>query len=89
MTIKGQVHWAEGLFLQPHHLQAMQRYILENFTRERRLYWSYPYGVIEAKVSDDQLENMRVSFDRLRAIMPSGLEVNVPDNAHLPSLDIH
>ncbi len=88
MTIKGQIHWCEGLFLQPHHLQAMQRYFLENFTRERRLSWSYPYGVIEAKVSDDQLENMRVSFDRLRAIMPSGLEVNVPDNAHLPSLDI-
>ncbi len=88
MTIKGQIHWCEGLFLQPHHLQTMQRYILENFTRERRLCWSYPYGVIEAKVSDDQLENMRVSFDRLRAIMPSGLEVDVPDNAHLPSLDI-
>jgi len=50
--------------------------------------WSYPYGIIEARVSDDQLENMRVSFDRLRAIMPSGVEVNVPDNATLPSLDI-
>ena len=88
MTTKGQIHWCEGLFLQPHHLQSMQRHILEKFTRERRLCWSYPYGVIEAKVSDDELENMRVSFDRLRAIMPSGLEVNVPDNAHLPSLDI-
>ena len=88
MTINGQIHWCEGLFLQPHHLQSMQRYVLTKFTRERRLCWCYPYGVIEAKVSDDQLENMRVSFDRLRVIMPSGLEVNVPDNAHLPSLDI-
>ncbi len=88
MTIKGEIHWCEGLFLQPHHLQSMQRHMLDKFTKERHLYWSYPYGVIEAKVSDDQLENMRVSFDRLRVVMPSGLEVDVPDNAHLPSLDI-
>ena len=88
MTIKGQIHWCEGLFLQPHHLQSMQKYMLEKFTGERRLCWSYPYGVIRAKVSDDELENMRVSFDRLRVIMPSGLEVNVPNNADLPSLDI-
>ncbi|MHC4644353.1 MAG: type VI secretion system baseplate subunit TssK [Planctomycetota bacterium] len=88
MAIEGEIHWYEGLFLQPHHLQSMQRNTLEKFARHRRLLWSCPYGVIEAKMSDDQLENMRVHFDRLRVIMPSGLEVNVPDNTHLPSLDI-
>ena len=88
MAIEGDIHWSEGLFLQPHHLQIMQRNILEKFIRQSRLIWSYPYGVIEARISDDQLENMRISFVRLRALMPSGLEVNVPDNTHLPSLDI-
>jgi len=88
MTIKGQIHWCEGLFLQPHHLQYMQSSFVENCAHDRRLYWNYPYGVVEARISDDQLENMRVSFDRLRVLMPSGLEVNVPDNAYLPSLDI-
>ena len=88
MTIKGQIHWCEGLFLQPHHLQYMQSSFVENCAHDRRLYWNYPYGVVEARISDDQLENMRVSFERLRVVMPSGLEVNVPDNAYLPSLDI-
>jgi len=88
MAIEGEIHWCEGLFLQPHHLQIMQRNIIEKFTRQSRMFWSYPYGLMEAKISDDQLENMRVSFDRLRIIMPSGLEVNVPDNTNLPSLDI-
>ena len=88
MAIEGEIHWCEGLFLQPHHLQTMQRNVLMRFTRQSRMLWTYPYGLIEARISDDQLENMRVSFDRLRAIMPSGLEVNVPDNAHLPSIDI-
>ena len=88
MTTKGQIHWCEGLFLQPHHLQYMQSYFVENLAYGRRLYWYYPYGVIEAKISDDQLENMRISFDLLHVVMPSGLDVDVPGNAYLPSLDI-
>ena len=34
------------------------------------------------------MENKRIRFDRLHAILPSGLEVNYPENAELPSLDI-
>jgi type VI secretion system ImpJ/VasE family protein len=88
MAMSGQVHWHEGLFLQPHHLQSMQRQVLDQFSSERRLVWAYPYGLVEAKLSTDALENMLVQFDRLRVIMPSGLEVNVPENAELPALNI-
>jgi len=83
-----QTHWHEGLFLRPHHLQSMQRNIFNQFAHERRLGWAYPYGLIESRLSQDELENMRIRFDRLRVIMPSGVEVNVPDNADLPALDI-
>src|SRR4051812_31756377 len=84
----GQVHWHEGLFLQPHHLQAMQRALLEQSIGERKLSYPFSYGLIDAKISADALENMLVRFDRLRVVMPSGLEVNVPENAELPALDI-
>ena len=86
MSVK--IHWQEGLFLQPHHLQRMQKGIEDDLASERRLAWPYPYGVIEARLSRDELENKRVRFDKLRAIMPSGLEVNYPHTAELPSLDI-
>jgi type VI secretion system ImpJ/VasE family protein len=82
------VHWHEGLFLQPHHLQALQRQMLNLLASERRVRTPYPYGVVEARLSADALENMLVQFDKLRVIMPSGVEVNVPDNADLPALDI-
>jgi len=82
------IHWQEGLFLQPHHLQRMQKSIEDEAASERRLGWPYAYGVIEARLSRDELENKRVRFDKLRAIMPSGLEVNYPAFAELPSLDI-
>jgi type VI secretion system protein ImpJ len=88
MTTEGPIHWHEGLFLQPHHLQYLQKDIYGQFIAERRFLCKYPYGLIEMRVSDDELENMRISFDRLHVIMPSGLEVKVPYNAELPSLDI-
>jgi type VI secretion system ImpJ/VasE family protein len=86
MSVK--IHWQEGLFLQPHHFQRMQKSLGDEISSERRLAWPYPYGVIEARLSRDELENKRVRFDKLRAIMPSGLEVNYPAAAELPSLDI-
>ena len=84
----GPVHWHEGLFLQPHHLQAMQHHLLERFGSERRLGAIHSHGVVDMKLSADALENMLVRFDRLRVVMPSGVEVNFPENAELPSLDI-
>ncbi len=86
--MSGPVHWHEGLFLQPHHLQTMQHHLLERFGSERRLGYIFSYGIIDMKLSADALENMLVRFDRLRVVLPSGLEVNFPENAELPSLDI-
>jgi type VI secretion system protein ImpJ len=83
-----QVHWHEGLFLLPHHLQRIQRGLNEGAALERRLNWAYPYGLIDAHLSNDDLENMRLRFDRLHAIMPSGQEVRFPQDAELPAIDI-
>lgn len=88
MSTIGQVHWHEGLFLQPHHLQTMQRDLAEVASRERRLNWAFPHGVVDCRVSTDALENMLVRVDRLRVVMPSGVEVDVPGNTDLPALDI-
>ena len=82
------VHWHEGLFLQAHHLQMGAREGVERAASERRLAWAYPYGVVESRLSADALENFQIRFDRLRAIMPSGLEVDAPGNAELAALDI-
>jgi type VI secretion system protein ImpJ len=82
------IHWHEGLFLRPQHLQLMQRQMLENSAIQRRLAWPYPYGVAEARLSATALENLLVQFDRLHVIMPSGLYLRVPENAELPAASI-
>jgi type VI secretion system protein ImpJ len=83
-----QVHWHEGLFLLPHHLQRLQRSLGEDHWAERRLSWAHSYGLVEARLSSDDLENMRIRFDHLHAIMPSGEEVRFPRDAELPAVDI-
>ena len=82
------IHWCEGLFLQPHHLQSMQRHLAGAIVAERRRLWAYPYGVVKMRLSDADLENHRIRFDELHVIMPSGLELRVPENGDIPSVDI-
>ena len=83
-----QVHWHEGLFLLPHHLQRLQQGFNESLIGERSRTWNYGYGVIDARLSQDDLENMRLRFDRLHAILPNGQEVRFPQDAELPAIDI-
>src|SRR5688500_6735282 len=83
-----QIHWHEGLFLQPHHFQRLQKGVNDLVAAERQLRFAYPYGLVEARISNDELEGMRLRFDRLHAIMPGGVEVRFPQDAELPSMDI-
>lgn len=82
------VHWHEGLFLQPHHLQRLQRSVYEESAQNRRLLRSYPWGVVEMQLSPDELANFRLKFEKLTVILPSGLVVDYPNNADLPALDL-
>ncbi|HEV2209463.1 MAG TPA: type VI secretion system baseplate subunit TssK [Verrucomicrobiae bacterium] len=82
------VHWHEGLFLQPHHLQLMQRRLLSDIRGARALFTPFGFGVLESRLSPDDLADGRIRFERLRAILPSGQEVFFPDDANLPPLDI-
>jgi len=83
------IHWHEGLFLRPHHLQALQRAMVAGLAGERRQRFSYPWGVIDADLSRDHLEEYQVRFRRLHAVMPtSGRVVRYPEQADLQPLDI-
>src|ERR1041385_622152 len=82
------IHWHEGLFLQPHHLQLMQRRLQTDLRAARALFNPHCFGVLEGRISQDDLADGRVRFEKLRAIMPSGQEISFPEDAMLPALDI-
>ncbi len=54
----------------------------------RSLIFPFSFGIVESRLSYDDLADGRIRYERLRAVMPSGLEVSFPDDASLPALDI-
>lgn len=82
------IHWHEGLFLRPQHLQLLDRQVVERVAYDRGLANPYSYGVIESKLSYDDLENFRVRFEQLEVILPDGSVISYPENTDLASLDI-
>ena len=83
------VHWHEGLFLEPHHLQLLQQQQLGLAAVERQRLMHYPYGCLSASLSEtDLVHRFRIRFEHLRVVLRSGLEVCYPGNAELPEKDI-
>ncbi|UYV13416.1 MAG: type VI secretion system baseplate subunit TssK [Phycisphaera sp.] len=82
------VHWHEGLFLLPQHLQALQRQIYDVAAEERGMARSDAYGLVSSELSEDGLRSLVVRYDRLRAVMPSGVFVDYPGNADLSPLQL-
>lgn len=82
------VHWHEGLFLQPHHLQLLQRSVFEQTSSVFRVVHPYAQGILEARLSSDELAAFRLRFERLVVMMASGLVVDYPATAELPTLDL-
>lgn len=88
MHFTEQVHWADGLFLQPHHFQILQRSIIESVRNERNFYLPYKYGLIDLDINRDALLNRRVVIKSFSAIMPDGQEISMPGNCILSPLNI-
>lgn len=72
------VHWHEGLFLRPHHLQAWDRHWEERTTASAR--WSNPhdYGLANIQICPDALAAGFFQINSIRCKMPEGslIEIN-------------
>lgn len=62
--------------------------MLLNVWGERRYSLPFSYGVIEARLAQDDLAAHRVKFDKLHVAMPDGALFRFPEDAELPTLDI-
>ena len=83
-----QIHWREGLFLQPHHLQQFQRGLHRRIEQSGRIRGPHSYGVIDMDLAEDDLENFQVRFRKLHAILPGGTLLRFPEDADLPVLNL-
>lgn len=83
-----QVHWHDGLFMLPHHLQYQQHAWTSAAASERRGARAFASGVAELEIDGEALARHVVAISRLEAVLPSGRLVRLPGNAVVPTLDV-
>jgi type VI secretion system protein ImpJ len=66
------VHWSEGLFLQPHHFQAADRYWTEVFQTSEQWDNPYYYGIRQLEFSHEALGNFQFQVNVCRLRMKDG-----------------
>lgn len=71
------VHWYEGLFLRPHHLQAADRYWTELVQTSSRWNCAYDYGLYAFEFSKEALANHQIDVHILKARMRDGTIVDL------------
>ncbi|EMB17079.1 type VI secretion protein, VC_A0114 family [Rhodopirellula europaea 6C] len=71
------VHWHEGLFLRPHHLQAWDRHWQESQAASSRWQNPYSYGLASISINADALALGFFQLDGVRAKMPEGTLVEL------------
>lgn len=88
MRFESDIHWSEGLFLQPHHFQQLQRSVNLRIRNSRAFSLPYACGLIDLEIDSDALKNSRVVLKRFSAVMPNGKELSMPGNTVIRPLDI-
>ena len=88
MRFEKALHWSDGLFLQQHHFQYLQRFFMTRDRLNRELLLAYPWGFIQVEVDAEALENLRVSVQNTAAVFPCGTEISMPGNVLIQPLDL-
>lgn len=88
MRFEEEINWSEGLFLQPHHLQRMQRNILRDVRLSRALTMTHSFGLLDFELDETALFGNRAVIRRFSAVMPEGEELSMPGNVALAALDL-
>ena len=82
------VHWSEGLFLQPHHLQAADRYWTEATQLSERWDHPYSYGVRTLEFSEEAISNYQFQVNVCHARMKDGALISLDPGQEPDRVDL-
>ena len=87
MTFRA-VHWHEGMFLRPHHMQTANRHALYLANQSEKWDHHYNWGLRAFDLDKDALSNHRLVIRALQARLRDGTLISIPEDATLPALDL-
>lgn len=84
MSVQHRVVWSQGMFLQPHHFQQEARYLEHVIDTRVTVCDPHAWGFSELVLDEAQLAAGQLSLARVRAVMPDGSLLSMPDGDPLP-----
>ncbi len=84
MLDTSKVIWKEGMFLQPHHFQQNERFLLDSLQMRFKAQNTYCAGFTEIVVDPDAIGSNLISITRARGVLPDGVAFDVPLKGPLP-----
>ncbi len=88
MSFWTEIHWSEGLFIRPHHLQAAQRWVETIINTGLDSVRPFGWGSVRLSVASEPLENFTLRLDECVVRLPDGTWLEIPENTEVPPLDI-
>src|SRR5215468_10861123 len=82
------VHWNEGMFLRPQHLQAERRHWQSQAARSEKWDLRYNWGLVAIDLELSALANYRLVVRSLQARFRDGTLLSIPEDGVLPELDL-
>ena len=87
MSFWTEVHWSEGMFLRPHHLQVAQRWMETVVRTGLDSMRPFAWGIVHLQVAPEPLENFTLRLDSCSVRMKDGTWVQIPENTQVPPLN--
>lgn len=87
MTFWTEIHWSEGMFLRPHHLQAGQRWMETVVRAGLDASRSFAWGGLSLEIAEEPLENFTLRLDRCELRLKDGSWIRIPENTEVEPLN--
>ena len=84
MSWNAKVHWTEGLFLRPQHLQQADRYLETAIESRTRHVTPYPWGFAALEIDRDLAQQSKFGLRRASGVMPDGGLFDFPGESPAP-----
>ena len=78
------VHWGEGMFLTPQHLQGFTRHLDGRLGHVALGSMPFGWGIEQLDLDRQALENLEFKVRRLEVTLDDGLYVRIPDECEVP-----
>lgn len=82
------VHWHEGMFLQPHHMQAADRHTRANLKDSEDWYHPHNWGVRSVELDRDAIGNATALLRRCEARFKDGTKLSIPDDGDIAPVEL-